>query len=297
MEFRQIRYFLAVCDHMNFTRAAESCAVSQPALTVAIQKLEQELGGPLFLRDGRQISLTPLGRVMRTHLAKVDETRRAAHGAAEEVVQSEMEHVELGVMCTIGPTVLEPALAAWRQQNPGVELVIHDVWGARAQDLLLSGALDCALIARQAPLPDRFETQTLMSETFELACAADHPLAAAERISLQDIHGVRYLDRLRCEFRETVFDMAKERGLEPEVVIRSEREDWIQTLVASGQGITMLPRSSVIVDGIQTRPVDDLPVNRTIDVAVVRGRPLRNVVARFVAFLAEFYATDEAESA
>jgi len=231
-----------------------------------------------------------LGRVMRTHLAKVDETRRAAHGAAEEIVQGEMEHVELGVMCTIGPNVLGPALAAWRQQAPGVELVIHDVWGARAQDLLLSGALDCALIARQAPLPDRFETRALMSESFELAYANTHPLAAAKKVSLNDIDGVRYLDRLRCEFRETVFDLAEERGLEPEVVIRSEREDWIQTLVASGQGVTMLPRSSVVVDGIETRALEDLPVTRTVDVAVVRGRAQRAVVSRFVDFLAEFFS-------
>ena len=71
---------------MNFTRAAEACAVSQPSLTVAIQKLEDELGDKLFVRDPGQISLTPLGQAMRTHLARIDETRRAAHVAAAELV-------------------------------------------------------------------------------------------------------------------------------------------------------------------------------------------------------------------
>ena len=293
MEFRQIRYFLAACDHMNFTRAAEFCAVSQPALTVAIQKLEQELGGRLFLRDGRQLSLTPLGRAMRTQLAKVDDTRRAAYGAAEEIVQGEMEHVELGVMCTIGPNVMGPALEAWQRDVSGVELVIHDVWGARARELLLSGALDCALIARQAPLPDRFETHPLMMETFELAYAPGSPLADMSEVSLNDLQGMRYLDRLRCEFRETVFDLVAERGLDLDVVVRSEREDWIQTLAAAGQGITMLPRSSVVVGGLATRPMNDLPVTRTIEVVVVRGRPLRPVVSRFVDFLGTFFAGQE----
>ena len=290
MEFRQIKYFLAACDHMNFTRAAESSSVSQPALTVAIQKLEQELGGPLFLRDGRQISLTPLGRVMRTHLGRVEETRRAAHGAAEEVVQSEMEYVELGIMCTIGPNVLGPALGAWREQAPGVELVIHDVWGARAQELLLSGALDCALIARQTPLPDRFDTGSLFTEDFQLAFDAQHPLADRGVVMLDDLEGLRYLDRLRCEFRETVFDLVAERGLELDVVVRSEREDWIQMLVAEGQGVTMLPRSSVVVKGLRTCSLPDLPVNRTIEVVTVRGRPSRPVVSKFVAFLTDFFA-------
>ncbi len=103
MEFHQVKYFLAVCNHMNFTRAAESCSVSQPALTVAIQKLEANLGGALFLREGRKLSLTCLGQAMQIHLSRIEETRHAAYGAAAEIVLGEMEHIELGIMCTIGP--------------------------------------------------------------------------------------------------------------------------------------------------------------------------------------------------
>ena len=141
---------------------------------------------------------------------------------------------------------------------------MHDVWGAWATELLLSGALDCALITRQAPLPDRFETRTLMMETFELAVGPEHPLAARDTVVLGDLNGLAYLDRLRCEFRETVFNLASERGLEIDVVMRSEREDWIQKLVASGHGVSMIPRNSVVVEGVSTRPVTDLPVERLL---------------------------------
>ena len=288
MEFRQVRYFLAVADHMNFTRAAEACSVSQPSLTVAIQKLEDELGGKLFVREARQISLTPLGQAMRTHLARIDETRRAAHVAAAELVQEEMTRIELGVMCTIGPRVIGPALIAWNAANPAAELILHDVWGEKAADLLLSGALDCALIAHQGELPDRFETRTLMSEEYQLAMSADHPLAQCNDVGLEELQSVPYLDRLRCEFRRTVFDIAARDGLEIDVIVRSEREDWIQSLVSEGAGVTLLPRNSVIADGVVTRPIRNLPVLRRVDIVTVRGRPMRDVVRRFVEFTAAY---------
>ena len=288
MEFHQVRYFLAICDHMNFTRAAEACAVSQPAMTVAIQKLEANLGGALFLRDNRNLSLTPLGRVMQIHLSRIEETRQAAYGAAAELVEEEMEHIELGVMCTIGPGVLGPALIAWQEMAPNVELVLHDVWGKTAQELLLSGILDCALIARQKPLPDRFDATSLMSEAFELAYSRDHPVSGDGPLELSDLIGLKYLDRLRCEFRDTIFALAQEQKLEIDVILRSEREDWIQSLVASGLGVTMLPRSSIVVEGVVTRPLKGLPVERTIDIVTVRGRPLRKNTRRFIDFLTTF---------
>lgn len=288
MEFHQVRYFLAACDHMNFTRAAEACAVSQPALSVAIQKLEAELGGALFERTRGQLTLTELGRQMRTHLARIDETHQAARSAAAELVRSEMECIDLGVMCTIGPGLLGRALAAWHREMPSVEIVLHDVWGKRAGDLLLSGALDCVLFGRREPLPDRFETQELFTEAFELAIPRDHPLAAQSEITLRDMAAYPYLDRLRCEFRTTVFDFTAEHSIDVDIALRSEREDWIQHLVSQHMGVTMLPRNSITTQGLVTRGVADMPLRRAVDFVQVRGRTTRNVVAAFGDFLAGF---------
>ena len=285
MEFHQVKYFLAVCNHMNFTRAAESCSVSQPALTVAIQKLEANLGGALFLREGRKLSLTCLGQAMQIHLSRIEETRHAAYGAAAEIVLGEMKHIELGIMCTIGPLSIGPALSAWQSQVADVELILHDVWGQRAQDLLLSGMLDCALIARQDPLPDRFDTVPLMSEAFELVYGQGHSLSGDGPLEIADLNGQAYLDRLRCEFRKTVFEITEQNGLNLNVVMRSEREDWIQNLIATGMGISLLPRNSIIVEGLSSRPVNGLPSHRTIEVVTVRGRPMTDVVRRFVDFM------------
>ena len=283
MEFHQIRYFLAACNQMSFTRAAEACSVSQPALTVAIRKLEEELGGPLFYREGRSLSLTELGRAMRTHLSRIEETRAAAKQAAQSLVAQEMAMIDLGVMCTVGPGILGGAVAAWSERHRNVELVLHDVWGAKAQELLLTGAIDAALIGRRAPLPARFETWPLFCEPLVAAMAVSHPLAQAERLTIEMLEGQSYVDRLRCEFRQEFFDLVAGQGLAVEVAMRSEREDWIQAAIAEGRGVTIMPKQNVTQEGVTVRPIADLPIKRTVEIAAVRGRVRGEALEQFIA--------------
>src|SRR5919108_5328137 len=99
MEMHQIRYFLAVCETLNFTRAAEQCNVTQPALTRAIQKLEEELGGLLFRRERNLSHVTDLGRLMRPHLEHVLEETEAAKSTAKGFMKLENAPLRLGVMC------------------------------------------------------------------------------------------------------------------------------------------------------------------------------------------------------
>ncbi len=285
MEFHQIRYFLALCDHMNFTRAADASGVSQPALTKAIQKLEEELGGALFIRGSGHIALTGLGRVMRTHFERIQDTREAAGRAARAMVELEMVELDIGIMCTIGPTLIGPALSEFQQANSGVELLLHDVWSKRCHELLLGGALDCAIMGRHEPLPEKFEAVELFVEPLVLAMASDHPLAKQHEVHLADLAGCAYADRLRCEFREAFADLLAERSFSVETVIRSEREDWIQTAIAQGHGIAMIPLHSVINPGIVTRRVEDLSIERCVEVVTVRDRPIPPALNELLDFL------------
>lgn len=285
MEFHQIRYFLAACDHLNFTRAAEACAVSQPALTVAIQKLEADLGAPLFLRTGRQIEMTDLGRSMRLHFARIEQSRSAARAAARQMIDGETAPIELGIMCTIGPALFAPAFAAWRTQGNAADLILHNVWGDRMYELLLSGAIDCAIVASRTVPPPGISLHEVMVEPVELAVGLSHPLASRERISIPDLKGHNYIDRLHCEFREDFFEQLHHHEMAIDVILRSEREDWIQQAVRDGLGISFLPRNSVIADGIVTRAVEGVDVRRPIQIATVRDRPIRAPADSFIAFL------------
>jgi len=282
MEFHQIRYFLAACDHLNFTRAAESCAVSQPALTVAIQKLEADLGAPLFKRSGRQIELTDLGRSMRIHFARIEQSRKAAQIAARHLIDGERDHIDLGIMCTIGPALFSRAFESWRRAGNHPELILHNIWGDRMFELLLSGILDCALIAGTAELPEGMLVEPIVREPVELAMSSADPLAAKPEIFLADLHDRTYVDRLHCEFREGFFNKLRDHDMVVDVVLRSEREDWIQQAVRDGIGISFLPRNSIIVSGITTRPVEGIDVVRSIQIATVKDRPRRQTVSTFI---------------
>lgn len=287
MEFHQVRYFLAACDHMNFTRAAEMCAVSQPALTRAVQKLEAELGGPLFVRDGRRFALTPLGSAMRTQLGRLEETRRAALDAGREITGTGADLLEIGIMCSVGPARLGRALSAFQAASPRSRIVLHDVWAVRAREMLLAGSLDCAILARHDPLPDRFEGLPLLREPMALAMAPDDPLASG-RLTLSRLSGVRYIDRVRCEFRYDFFDALKRRGIEVDVRYRSDREDWVQTAVASGHGVSVVPRDMVLHGGLTIRPIEDMTAERIIELVTVRGREASRALRRFRRFLEEW---------
>lgn len=127
MDFNQVRYFLALADTLNFTRAAEKCYVSQPALTQAIKRLENELGGELIDRDGKHTELTEMGKSLRRHFEQIDQIRHLVRTTAKAITSGEVAELNIGVMCTIGPRVIAKMLDDFHMQHPKVPIVLHDV--------------------------------------------------------------------------------------------------------------------------------------------------------------------------
>jgi len=119
MEMHQIRYFLAVAEELNFTKAAERCNVSQPALSRAIQALEQELGGPLFRRERSHTHLSELGRMVQPHLTQVFDSSRSAKRLAREYGRLTKTPLKLGIMSTIAPDQIIDLITAVRTRHPG----------------------------------------------------------------------------------------------------------------------------------------------------------------------------------
>lgn len=296
MQFNQINYFLRTCDTLNFTRAAELCNVSQPSLSAAIQKLEEELGGELFSREGRNIALTPLGCAMRTHLTQIEAARNAASKAASEIVHGHVGTIEMGLMCTLSPERLLSAIAVFGSSYPQVELLIHDIWETRAQELLLVGALDCIIVAHTQDLPDRFTEYTLTKEPMTLCMHKLHPLCTLSDITLADLHDQHYVDRLRCEFREIFFKTMGARNLQVRTVMRSEREDLVRESVSQGIGISIMPKSAATNAGLQTREISDMDIVRKISLVTVKDRDLKPATEQFIQLVCAAYNKDAGPS-
>ena len=268
MDFNQIRYFLALSDTLNFTRAAEQCYVSQPALTQSIQRLEAELGGELIHRDGRNTELTPLGKSLRGHFEQIDRTRHLVRTTAKNFTSGETAELNIGVMCTIGPQLLTPMLEVFQMQHPMISLVLHDVTSSSISDLLLSGALDGAFCARHGPPDSRLRHVSMFEEAMVIAFPPGHMFAAMDTVPLRAIANQRYVDRLHCEFREEFLAFVEDEELVLEVVFRSQREDWIQSLIRDGVGVSVMPQFSVLLPDLEYRSITDPVLTRNVEFAV-----------------------------
>ena len=271
MEMHQVRYFLAVAEALNFTRAAEACHVAQPSLTAAIKKLEQELGGELFRRERSRTHLTDLGRLMKPHLEQIAAASEAAKADADGFSALEKAEINLGVMSTIGPTQIVGFLTRLGEDIPAIELRIREAAGKDLVDLLMDGEIDVGLIGLPS-FPERLNAFPLYSERYTIAFAQGHAFEQMNTVPLARLDGEDYLVRLHCEFT----DHFEARGFEAshEVTVRysSEREDWIQAMVLAGLGCTVMPEFLPLLPGIATRALVEPEIARTISLATVAGR-------------------------
>lgn len=295
MELHEIRYFLALARTLNFTKAAEMCNVSQPALTRAIQKMEDELGGLLFSRERNNTHLTELGRLMEPNLQEVMARTQAAKETASRFLRLDSAHLRLGVMCTIGPVRFVTFLSRFRADNPGIELTLVEHVPDKLSELLAKGELDVALMAHpdgfQAPL----QAQALYSERFIIACSAGHRFARKNAVRVAELDGESYLQRINCEYRDHLRETCEAGGAKIVRSYRSEREDWILTMVAAGMGICFLPEFCNTVPGVVSRPVIDPPISRDVCLVTVAGRRWSPPLSAFVSAVRR-YRWPEAES-
>jgi LysR family hydrogen peroxide-inducible transcriptional activator len=282
MDLRDVRHFLAACRTRNFTRAAEDSGVGQSTLSRAIQRLEHELGGPLFARERGHTHLTALGRLVQPRL---EELARGAEALRSEAVlhrRLQGSDLRLGVLCSIGPQRLAGFLAGFRAAHPGVDISVSDATQPRLIERLLAGELDAAITALPADAPDRLRAEPLYGERHVVACPPGHRFARRTGIAMRDMDGETYLLRVNCEAREPLGEALRAAGATLSVACLSEREDWIQSLVAAGMGVCFLPEFSAVQPGLVLRPVEDAPVARRVCLATVTGRRWSPPLAAFV---------------
>ncbi len=272
MEMHQVRYFLALCESLNFTRAAEACNVAQPSLTKAIKKLEEEFGGELFRRERNQTHLTDLGKTMRPHIENIHAASEAARADADGFRSQDDVTIKLGVMSTIGPTQMIDFIARLKQDIPQLDLCIREAPGKDLVTALLEGEIEAGLIGLPE-LPDRLHALPLYTERYMVAFAKGHPFEKKNVIPVNDLHQQEYLKRIHCEFSDHFEALGAPNDFQVDIRYASEREDWIQAMVLAGMGCCIMPEFLPSLPGIASRPVVDPEVSRTISLVTAAGRP------------------------
>lgn len=270
MELHQLRYFVAVAQAGNFSRAAEKCLVSQPSLSQQIQKLEHELRRPLFHRLGRKAVLTEAGRLLLDRaiqiLAGVEDAERRLRGGAD----ADQGRLSVGAIPTIAPYVLPGALERFVKSAPRAELIIREDVTAHLIAAVAEGELDLALVA--LPIEDsRLHAEPLLTEPLLLALPPKHPLAKRRKaVSIQELVGERFIlmGDMHC-LGETILNFCRAHECQPFIACRSAQISTIQQLIALGQGISLLPDMARRADQpsrIVYRPLSDPQPERKLAV-------------------------------
>jgi len=254
MTLTELRYIVAVAREKHFGRAAEACFVSQPTLSVAIKKLEEELDVKLFERGSNEVSATPLGEEIVRQAQSVIDQAAGIKEIAKRGKDPVSGPLRVGVIYTIGPYLLPDLVKQAIDRVPQMPLVLQENFTARLLDMLRTGELDCAIMAE--PFPDTgLAVAPLYDEPFMVAVPKDHALAKRKRITAEELkqETMLLLGTGHC-FRDHVLEVCPEyaRFSSDAEGIRKSFEgsslETIKYMVASGMGITVVPQLSVPKD-------------------------------------------------
>ena len=251
MTLTELRYIVAVAREKHFGRAAEACFVSQPTLSVSIKKLEEELDVRIFERGTSEVSVTPLGDEIVRQAQSVIEQAAAIKEIAKRGKDPATGPLRLGVIYTIGPYLLPDLVKQAIDRVPQMPLILQENFTVKLLEMLRTGDLDCAIMAE--PFPDTgLAVAPLYDEPFMAAVPKTHALAKRKTMSTEELkrETMLLLGTGHC-FRDHVLEVCPEyaRFSSNAEGIRKSFEgsslETIKYMVASGMGVTVVPRLSV----------------------------------------------------
>jgi LysR family hydrogen peroxide-inducible transcriptional activator len=251
MTLTELKYIVAVAREKHFGKAAEACFVSQPTLSVAIKKLEEELELKIFERNASEIAVTPLGEQIVRQAQTVLEQAAAIKEIAKRGKDPLAGPLRLGIIYTIGPYLLPELVKHAIEMVPQMPLMLQENFTVKLLEMLRTGELDCAIMAE--PFPDAgLAVAPLYDEPFMVAAPRSHPLARRDSVSSEELkrETMLLLGTGHC-FRDHVLEVCPEfaRFSSDAEGIRKSFEgsslETIKHMVASGMGLTVVPQLSV----------------------------------------------------
>jgi LysR family transcriptional regulator, hydrogen peroxide-inducible genes activator len=275
MTLTELKYIVAVAREKHFGRAAEACFVSQPTLSVAIKKLEDELEVKLFERSANEVAVTPLGDEIVRQAQSVLEQAASIKEIAKRGKDPLAGPLRLGVIYTIGPYLLPDLVRQAIARTPQMPLMLQENFTVKLLEMLRTGDIDCAVMAE--PFPDTgLAIAALYDEPFLAAVPSTHPLAAQNTVTAEQLkrETMLLLGTGHC-FRDHVLEVCPEfaRFSSDAEGIRKSFEgsslETIKHMVAAGMGVTLVPRLSVPKDALQA----DRPRRRKDDQHFVKYIP------------------------
>jgi len=263
-----LRYFLAVAETGNFSRAARSVAVTQPTLSAGIAKLERELGARLFDRDRQRVALTPAGSRFLVRARRI--AAEYEHALVELAEPAESSLLRVGVLNTIPTHLIGRALAQHCSQG-GETLELLDGSERDLAERLERGRIDVALTVIR-PHHARYQPEVLSRERYMMVLPPDHPLAGQHEVLAEQLAQDRMALRRHCEALPEINRFFTQRGVRPRFVLKTTSDERVLSVIRSGAGVGMMPEG--FADGsVRFVAVRDFELTREVGLLHAGGVP------------------------
>src|SRR6202142_3430870 len=276
MELRHIRSFLSIAETLHFGRTAELIHLSQPALSLQIKALEEEVGVRLFERNRRKTTLTAAGAAFRDDaaaaLSQLDQAIRSARLAAS----GKRGLLRIGFVSTAGIEIVPDIVRQFRKSNPDVEFSLRNILTAQQVQMLEAGSLDIGFLRLPIGEHSALDVVTVHREPFVLVVPSSHKLAKRKRVRLREASGqdfVMYERTYAPGFHDLIFGMLRDAGIVPNVSQTAAELSMLISLVDAHMGVAILPLSAVqhtVASVIACDIVDEIPMSE-IGMAVRKG--------------------------
>lgn len=269
---RQVQYFLAVAEHLSFTRAASALHVSQPALSQQVRQLEESLGTQLFDRSGRSTRLTDAGEVYLRHARAALQALQQGQRALHDVADLSEGLLRLAVTPTFTAYLVGPLVEAFHRLYPGIRLHLRELPQEQMEALLLADELDVGIAFEQANAQE-IEARPLLMETLALVVGDGHPLAGQTTIDAR-VLGKESLILLGSEFatREQIDRYCRQHAIQPRILMEANAISAVLEVVRRTSLSTLLPAAiAANADGLSALALEPWRLERTAALLQRRG--------------------------
>ncbi|MDM5233894.1 LysR family transcriptional regulator [Lysinibacillus pakistanensis] len=292
MDLKQLQYFIAVTEQMNFSKAAEKLHISQPSLSNAIKKLEQEIGSPLLKRNTRNLQLTEAGELLYERAKVILKNMEVLKIEMDEVIVHGTSEVTIGVMESIKHW-LPKVIANYKRDYPQMKIHLVDILGSKRVKKSLKSYKTHVIITNQRMDDDELEVQSLYEERLVAVLPLNHPLAEKDRLTFADLCNDPFI--ISTEGFQTRLDILsafEQANVKMNIQYEIERFETAVSLVRENLGITILPENYLqgpTAKTIVQKEIDGPNLRRNVYLISLKNRHLPLAIRHLLANIVEFF--------
>ncbi|TCS82528.1 LysR family transcriptional regulator [Tepidibacillus fermentans] len=294
MELRQIEYFIEVAKREHVTEASYHLNVAQSAVSRQIANLEEELGVKLFIREGRNVKLTYIGKIFLEYMQQAIKVIEKGKLEIEEFLDPERGTIRVGFPSSLANYMLPTVISEFRERFPHVQFQLRQGSYRNLIDSVIKGEIELALLGPVPRNEKQLKTHILFLESMVALLPSGHPLANNSSIQLSQLrHDSFVLFPEGFILRKIVVNACQQIGFEPKVSVEGDDTDTIKGLVAAGLGVTILPEITLYDNIPRTTvkiPISEPKVTRTVGMIISKERKLSPSEQLFYDFLKRYYA-------